>query len=135
MKKLFVGKLAYKTTESELRSLFEPYGPVKSVKIITDMETGRSRGFGFVELEDDSRAAEAVEQLNGQNVGGFEIVVNEARESEGRRSGGSGGFGGGGNRFGGGSSNRGGSSSRSGGSGGRGSYGSSSRTGNGNSWR
>lgn len=132
MKKLFVGKLAFATTEDQLRGLFEEFGPVASCKIITDKMSGRSRGFGFVELEDDQKANDAINALNGQSVDGFEIVVSEARDDQRRdrpRSGGFGGGGGGGGGFRGG--DRGGDRGRSGGGdrGGRG--GSGGRSGGG----
>ena len=84
MKKLFLGKLSYNTTEDKMNELFAPFGPVRSLKIISDSYSGRSRGFGFVELEDDSQAAAAIEALNGMQLDGFEIVVNEARDDQSR---------------------------------------------------
>lgn len=87
MKKLFVGKLAFSTTESSLRELFANYEPLRSVKIISDKFSGDSRGFGFVEIEDDRSADEAVEALNGADLDGRSIVVNEARpQGEGFKS-------------------------------------------------
>lgn len=98
---IFVGSLPFKLEETELREIFEEYGEVSSVKIITDRETGRSKGFGFVEMPDDSQAQKAIDELNGSEVSGRQIVVNksEERKDSGRKTGG---FGGGGNRGGGG---------------------------------
>lgn len=79
MKNIYVGSLAFETTEDELRQLFEQYGPVASAKVITDKATGRSKGFGFVEMETQAAAEEAIKQLNGADVGGRKIVVNQAR--------------------------------------------------------
>jgi RNA recognition motif-containing protein len=109
MKKLFVGNIAFATSEETLRSLFEQFSSLRSVKIATDRETGRSRGFGFVELDDDAQAEEAINSLNGYNLEGKTLTVNEARPREDRpRSGGFGGRSGGGNRGGGGGGSRGG---------------------------
>ena len=77
-KKIYVGNLSFRTTEEELTALFEPYGSVESVSIITDRETGRSKGFGFVSMNDDE-AEKAIAALNGQEVGGRALTVNEAR--------------------------------------------------------
>lgn len=97
--KLFVGNIAWGTSEETLRSMFEKYQSVRSVKIATDRETGRSRGFGFVEIEDDSEARDAIETLNGQELDGKQLTVNEARPREDRpRS--PRGFGGGGGGYG-----------------------------------
>lgn len=102
--KLFVGNIAFATSEETLRSLFEQYSSLRSVKIATDRETGRSRGFGFVELDDDNEARTAIESLNGYTLEGKTLTVNEARPREDRpRSGGFGGGGRGGPRGGGGS--------------------------------
>ena len=79
MKKLYVGNLPWSATEDELRDLFAAFGNVESVRIITDRETGRSRGFGFVEM-DDPGADRAVEEANGQSLGGRPLRVNEAQE-------------------------------------------------------
>ena len=76
--KLYVGNIPYTTTEDELQATFAPYGSLREVKIITDRETGRSRGFAFVTF-DDSEGAEAATQLNGQDLGGRRLVVNVAR--------------------------------------------------------
>ncbi|AEA33588.1 RNA recognition motif domain-containing protein [Hippea maritima] len=84
VKTLYVGNLPYSTTEDELKELFGEYGEVSSTKIITDRETGRSRGFGFVEMSDDD-AQKAIDSLNGVNFGGRNLKVNEARERKPRR--------------------------------------------------
>ncbi len=76
---IYVGNLPYQTTESELESIFAEYGAVTSVRIITDRDSGRSKGFGFVEMEDDSAAENAITNLNGSEVGGRTIKVNKAR--------------------------------------------------------
>ena len=90
--KLYVGNLPFTTTDAELREMFEKHGSLTSVKVITDRETGRSRGFGFVEFEDAACAEEAQKALNGQQMGGRDLRVNEAHD---RRGGGGGGGGGG----------------------------------------
>ena len=77
--KLYVGGLSFSTTEDELRTLFEEIGQVESVAVITDRYSGRSRGFGFVEMVNQEEAQKAIEQLNGREVGDRNIVVNEAR--------------------------------------------------------
>lgn len=79
MKKLYVGNLPYSYRDSDLEELFQDYGTVASAVIIMDRQTNRSKGFGFVELEDDAMAASAIENLNGTEVDGRNIVVNEAR--------------------------------------------------------
>ncbi|MBI2816496.1 MAG: RNA-binding protein [Acidobacteria bacterium] len=79
MKNLFVGNLSFQTSESELRSAFEPYGEVLRVRMMTDRETGRSRGFAFVEMANDEEAARAIESLNGKEVGGRALNISEAR--------------------------------------------------------
>lgn len=96
MKNLFVGNMNFQTTESELRELFAPFGQVTRVHIATDRETGRARGFGFVEMASDEEAARAIAALDGKEVGGRALKVNEARpkESGGPRSGRGGGGGG-----------------------------------------
>ena len=99
MKKLYVGNLAWGVTDDDLQSLFSEHGSVASAAVITDRETGRSRGFGFVEMEDGGDAA--IEALNGQDMQGRALRVNEAQSKErsgGGRPGGGGG-GGGGRRF------------------------------------
>ena len=77
--KLYVGNLPYNTTEEDLRNLFSQYGSVDSVAVITDRETGRSKGFGFVEFGNDSEARSAIQALSGQEYGGRALTVNEAR--------------------------------------------------------
>jgi RNA recognition motif-containing protein len=79
---IFTGNLSYDLTESAMRELFEEFGEVTSAKIITDRDTGRSKGFGFVEMSDKTAAVEAIEQLNGKDMGGRALVVNEARPRE-----------------------------------------------------
>jgi RNA recognition motif-containing protein len=103
-KKLYVGNLGYGVTESDLSKMFEPHGTVESVQIIVDRDTGRSKGFGFVEMKTDQEAQAAIAALNGQDSGGRPLTVNEARpRPEGGRGGGGGGRGGyGGGRGGGG---------------------------------
>ena len=91
-KKLYVGNIPFSATEDELRDLFEAHGSVESVNVITDRETGRPRGFAFIEM-DESSADAAIQALNGTDMGGRALRVNEANE---RRPGGGGGGGGGG---------------------------------------
>ena len=79
MKVLYVGNLPFTATEEEVRAMYTEFGPVNSVKIIKDKETGRSRGFGFVEMEDDA-ALKAIEGTNGKDYSGRNLRVNEARE-------------------------------------------------------
>ena len=79
MKKIFVGNFAFSMTEGELRSMFEPHGQVESVTIVTDRDTGRSRGFAFVEMTDNGAADKAIAALNGMDSGGRPLTVNEAR--------------------------------------------------------
>ena len=117
-KKLYVGNLAYSMTDGELQSLFEEYGTVESAQIIMDRETGRSKGFGFVEMADAEAADDAIRGLNGQEAGGRQLNVNEARPREnrggggGRGRGGYGGGGGGGGGYGGGGGGYGGGGGR-----------------------
>ena len=82
---IFVSNLAWATTEDELHQLFEAYGNVESVRIITDRDTGRARGFGFVEMPNSAEAQTAIDGLNGTVLGGRPLTVNEAREREERR--------------------------------------------------
>jgi cold-inducible RNA-binding protein len=82
---IFVGNLAFTTTEQELRACFETYGAVETVRIMTDRETGRARGFGFVEMPDAQEAQAAIAGLNGTALGGRSLTVNEARQREERR--------------------------------------------------
>lgn len=100
MKNLYVGNLPHSTTEAELRNVFEPHGAVEKVTLVTDRETGRSRGFGFVEMTDATAADKAVAALNGTELGGRTLTINEAKPKTDRPKGGGGG--GGGQRFGGG---------------------------------
>lgn len=91
MKNIFVGNLSFNTAEEELRQLFAPYGQVDRVSILTDRETGRSRGFAFVEMTNNEEGEKAIAGLNGKEVGGRTINVNEARPKAERPSGGGGG--------------------------------------------
>lgn len=91
---IFVGSLPFKIEEADLKELFEAFGEVSSVKIINDRESGRSKGFGFVEMADDEAANKAIADLNGSEVGGRNIVVNQAEDKKPRDN--SRGFGGGG---------------------------------------
>ena len=98
-KKLYVGNLSYDTTDSSLETAFAQAGSVVSASVITDRDTGRSRGFGFVEMSDESAAAAAVEQLNGKDLDGRTIKVAEAKPRAPRENRGYGGGGGGGSRW------------------------------------
>ncbi len=119
-KKLYVGNLSYNMDSSTLGALFAAHGNVQSAEIISDRETGRSKGFGFVEMGSDEEAAAAIEAVNGKEVDGRSLTVNEAKPRE-PRSGGFGGGGGGGGRSGGGGGyGGGGGGGRSGGGGGYG---------------
>jgi RNA recognition motif-containing protein len=80
---IYVTNLTYTTTEEELSQLFEPYGIVESARIITERDTGRSRGFGFVEMPDATEAQAAIDGLNGTSLGGRQLTVTEARPREG----------------------------------------------------
>jgi RNA recognition motif-containing protein len=93
-KRLYVGNLPFDTTEDDLHQLFSAHGQIVSAKLITDMETGRSRGFGFVEMSSEDEAKAAIEKMNKAKVGERELTVNEARPRP-EKSGGRGGFGGG----------------------------------------
>lgn len=105
MKNIFVGNLSFGTTEDALRSAFEPYGSVDNVNIIRDRETGQPRGFAFVEMSNDAEANTAINALNGRDLDGRSLNVNEARPKTersfggGQRSGGGGQRRGGGNRW------------------------------------
>ncbi len=110
MVNIYVGNLPYSTTDAELTELFSAHGTVRRATVIIDRETGRSRGFGFVEMEDAAQGNAAIQAMNGQDMGGRKLVVNEAKPRE-QGGGGRGGFGGGGGRGG------------FGGGGGRGGYG------------
>jgi len=114
-KKLYVGNLSYSVDSSELETMFSAHGTVQSAEIISDRETGRSKGFGFVEMGSDDEAQAAIAALNGQENNGRALTVNEAKPKEPR----SGGFGGGG----GGGGGRGGYGGGGGGGGGRGGFG------------
>jgi len=97
-KKLYVGNLSYSVDSGSLQDLFAQYGNVESANVITDRETGRSKGFGFVEMASDDEANEAINKLNGQEMGGRQINVSEAKPQAPRTGGGGGrggGFGGG----------------------------------------
>ena len=94
--KIYVGNLPWSIDDSALSALFETYGDVASANVITDRETGRSRGFGFVEMNDDEQARGAIAAMHEQQVDGRALNVNEARPRENRGGGGRGGFGGGG---------------------------------------
>jgi RNA recognition motif-containing protein len=122
-KKLYVGGLSYSTTEDSLSSFFSAAGTVESAKIITDMHTGRSKGFGFVEMSSDDEASEAISKFDGQNLDGRTINVSHAKERTDRpaRTGGGGGGGYGGGGYGGGGGGR--SGGGYGGGGGGGGYG------------
>ena len=111
-KKLYVGNLPYGFSDTDLQNLFTPHGEVQSAQVIMDRDTGRSKGFGFVEMSDANQAQTAITALNGQEINGRALTVNEARPREDRaggggggsrggaggRSGGGGGYGGGGGR-------------------------------------
>ena len=124
--KLYVGNLSYSTSSSDLQQLFTPHGTVQSAEVISDRETGRSKGFGFVQMGSDEEAQEAIAAMNGQQVDGRALTVNEAKPREDRPRGGGGGGGGrggyggggGGGGYGGGGGGR--SGGRSGGGGGYG---------------
>lgn len=99
MKKIFVGNFSFSTTEADLRQWFEAHGAVESAMVVTDRDTGRSRGFGFVEMPNNSEAESAILALNGKDDGGRALTVNEARPKTDRGGGGfRGGHGGGGGR-------------------------------------
>jgi len=103
-KKLYVGNLSYTVTDSELSELCAAHGSVQSAQVIMDRDTGRSKGFGFVEMSSDQEAQAAIAALNGKEINGRTLTVNEARPKEGGGGGrsGGGGYGGGGGRSGGG---------------------------------
>jgi cold-inducible RNA-binding protein len=98
MKNLFIGNMSFQTTEGDLRSLFEPFGEITRIHIVQDRETGQPRGFAFVEVADDAEAAKAISALNGKEVAGRALKVNEATPRP-ERSGGGGSRGGGGGGF------------------------------------
>jgi cold-inducible RNA-binding protein len=93
--KLYVGNLAFQTTGDELKELFSQVGNVESVTVIEDRETGRSRGFGFIEMATKEEGQKAIEQFNGKELNGRALTVNEAKQRESRSGGGRGGRGGG----------------------------------------
>ena len=106
---IYVGNLSFDTTERELESAFGSYGTVSTARIATDRDTGRARGFGFVEMPNAAEAQAAISGMNGKELQGRTLTVNEARPREERGGGGgnrSGGYGGGGGGYGGGSRNR-----------------------------
>jgi RNA recognition motif-containing protein len=114
MTKIYVGGLPYQTDDAQLQQIFESYGEIASARVINDRDTGRSKGFGFVEMPDDAAAKKAIAELNEAELSGRTLTVNEARPMENRTGGGGGGYrggsgGGGGNRGGGGGGYRGGS--------------------------
>ncbi len=119
-KKLFVGSLSWNTTDDGLLEAFEPFGEVAEAKVITDRETGRSRGFGFVTFNEEDAATNAIEALDGTDLDGRTIKVNVAQDRRGPRGGGGGGRGGGGGYGGGGGGYGGGGGGYGGGGGGRG---------------
>jgi RNA recognition motif-containing protein len=118
-KKLYVGNLSYDTTNETLTQVFSSHGKVESADVIMDRMTGRSKGFGFVEMANDQEAQAAIAALNGQQIDGRAVVVNEARPKEPRSGGFGGGGGGGGRGFGGGGGGYGGGGYGGGGGGGR----------------
>lgn len=98
MKNIFVGNLSYSATEDSIRDLFSQYGAVDRVSLVTDRDSGQPRGFGFVEMPNDAEGDQAINALNGYELGGRAMNVNEARPREQRGGGGGRGFGGGGGR-------------------------------------
>ena len=125
-KKLYVGNLSYRMTDSDLEQLFASHGTVSSAQVIMDRDTGRSKGFGFVEMASDQDAQSAITALNGKEIEGRSLTVNEARPKEDRGTGGGGGGGGGRGGYGGGGGGGGygggGGGGRGGSGGGRGGY-------------
>jgi RNA recognition motif-containing protein len=107
-KKLYVGNLSWGVTEDQLREMFAPYGTVQTAQVVMDRDTGRSKGFGFVEMGNDQEAQAAITGMNGQMVDNRALTVNEARPKEDRGGGGGGGRGGYGGGGGGGGGGRGG---------------------------
>jgi cold-inducible RNA-binding protein len=116
LKNIYVGNISFQTTEQDIDAAFSAYGQVDRVQIVKDRDTGQSRGFAFVEMSNNADADKAMAALNGAELGGRTLTVNEARPREARTGGG--GFGGGGNRFGGGGGGGGGRPSGGGGGGG-----------------
>ena len=131
--KLYVGNLPYSVRDNDLEQAFGQYGGVTSAKVMMERDTGRSKGFGFVEMGSDAEAQAAIAGMNGQSLGGRSLVVNEARPMEARppRTGGGGGYGGGGGGGGGGYGGGGGGGRREGGGG----YGGGRRDGGGGDFR
>jgi RNA recognition motif-containing protein len=123
--KLYVGNLSFQTSSDDLQQLFAQAGTVESASVVEDRETGRSRGFGFVEMSSNEEGAAAIAQFNGKEVNGRSLTVNEARPRENRGGGGGGGYGGGGG-------NRGGGGGYGGNRGGGGGYGGGNSGGGGN---
>jgi len=97
--KLYVGNLSFDTSSAELEQLFTEHGPVTEASVVTDRETGRSRGFGFVQMESDEAAQAAIDAMDGQEFGGRTLTVNIAKPRENRGGGGRRGGGGGGGRW------------------------------------
>ncbi|MCK4628654.1 MAG: RNA-binding protein [Sedimentisphaerales bacterium] len=95
-KKLYVGNMSYETTQADLEQMFGAHGTVESAQVIMDRDTGRSKGFAFVEMSSDAEAQAAIGALDGQDSGGRALKVNEAKPREPRSGGGGGGYGGGG---------------------------------------
>jgi RNA recognition motif-containing protein len=89
---IFVANLNYKIQDAELRQLFEEYGTVTSARVIMDRETGRSKGYGFVEMSDDSEAEQAIRMINGQDIQGKQVAVKQALERKPQQGGGGGGY-------------------------------------------
>ena len=119
-KKLYVGNLPYSVSDSDLQQMFEAHGSVQSAQVIMDRDTGRSKGFGFVEMGSDQEAQAAITAMNGNEIDGRALTVNEARPKEGGGGGGGGGRGGRGGYGGGGGGGRGGYGGGGGGGGGGG---------------
>ena len=94
-KKLYVGNLPYSITDSDLQRMFEAHGTVASAQVIVDRDSGRSKGFGFVEMTSEQEAQAAIDSMNGHDIDGRSLTVNEARPREDRGGGGRGGYGGG----------------------------------------
>jgi cold-inducible RNA-binding protein len=94
LKNIFVGNLSFGATEDSVRSMFETYGAIDRVSIVTDRDTGQARGFGFVEMSNNAEGDRAIAELNGRELDGRAITVNEARPKAERSGGGGGGFGG-----------------------------------------
>lgn len=92
-KKLYVGNLTYSTTDADLQRLFSPHGQIQTAQVVVDRDSGRSKGFGFVEMSSDAEARAAIDALNGKEEGGRALTVNEAKPRE--SGGGRGGYGGG----------------------------------------